>query len=139
MAKISRAMVAKKKLGDGNPINKKKSEADQAVEIRDILNYFVGAGTTDFRGDENAKNNMSVLAGLVGREKANKLAMSAYLFNRRPGISNMSPEQKIASFYGMGSSDPDVNTTLQNLRSMGTGPVAAYYNTPNIDVQNLQR
>ena len=139
MAKISRAMVAKKRLGEGAPTNKKKSGVDDAVEIRDILNYFVGSGTTDFSGDQNAKNNMSVLAGIVGKEKAHKLAMSAYLFNRRPGISNMSPEQKIASFYGMGSSDPEVNTTLQNLRSMGTGPVAAYYNTPNIDVQNLQR
>ena len=86
-----------------------------------------------------AKNNLSVLSGIVGKERAQKLAMAAYMFNKRNSGANMNPEQRISSFYAAGSSDPDTQSILQRTGTMGTGPVAAYYNTPNTDVQNLRK
>ncbi len=138
MAKISKAMAARKAMTERGTIPAKKNEVDDAAEIRDIINYMVGSGGTNFAADQAAKNNLSVLSGIVGRERAQKLAMSAYMFNQRQVGANMSPEQRISTFYSMGSRDPDTQELIKRA-SFGTGPVAGYYNTVNRDVQNLNK
>ena len=95
---------------DTKVILKGKTPADKQADIRDTLSYFAGRGLTGLI-DEEARKQYATLVGQVGREKAQNLANSVFLFNQRPEVLKQSPEQRVQSYYSIGSANPDVQNT----------------------------
>lgn len=118
------------------PVEGRTSPFDSAADIRDALGFLVGNNATDFKNDY-AGAQMVRLNALLGPQKARKLATHAYLFNQRPGIAQMAPEERLRLFYEMGSRDPDVMSQLEQIRSLGQGPVAGFRTSVDLGNMNL--
>lgn len=97
-------------------------------KTREALSGIVGKGFTNFQ-DSSAKANYANLVAMHGPAVAQKLVMHAMLFNQRPDMAGKSPEQRIQSFYDMGSADPATQNILSRSAQMGAGPVADTYNS----------
>ncbi len=109
-------------------IFKAKTPGDQTADVRDSLSYFAGRGLTGIT-DAEARKQYAGLVAQVGREKAEKLANSVFLFNQRPEILKQSPEQRVQSYYSIGSNNPDVQNTLNKVKSLGYGVGAGFQNS----------
>lgn len=113
---------------DTKVILKGKTPADKQADIRDTLSYFAGRGLTGLI-DEEARKQYATLVGQVGREKAQNLANSVFLFNQRPEVLKQSPEQRVQSYYSIGSANPEVQNTLNRVKSLGYGVGAGFQNS----------
>lgn len=106
-----------------------KTRADIDLDVRDLLSNMVGAGYSSWEQintDLDAKAKYGSLVNKVGRPMANKLVTQVISFSSRPDSQNKSTEQKIQSFYDIGSNDQDVSGVLKNIKSMGYGVIPGY-------------
>jgi hypothetical protein len=78
---------------------------------------------------------MGYMVGALGPQQARKLALSAYLFNQRPGVATMKPEERVRMFYDIGSDDPQTKEMLAKVKAFGSGPVAGIQSS--VDVGNM--
>lgn len=46
-----------------------------------------------------------------------------YVFNQRPDLAGMTPEQKLQTFYNIQANDPDVQSMKDNMKRFGYGPM----------------
>lgn len=104
------------------------------VDIRDALAHAISGGYTSF-SDDDIKANYKYIAGQIGAPKAQKLFVQAFQFNQRPGSQGKSNEQKIQSFYELGSADPDTKDTLERIKNSSSGPVEGYRSSVNEGVR----
>jgi hypothetical protein len=102
---------------------KSRTSLDDTADVRDILNAFVGRGITGL-GDEGSRSDAMRLRTLLGNEKANKLLTSLFIHNQRSASLPM--EQRIQTFYDVGSNDKDVGDIITNVKSFGYGPLAGF-------------
>lgn len=110
-------------------IYKGKTPADTTADVRDSLSYFAGRGLTNLV-DPEAQKQYALLVNQVGREKAQNLANQVFLHSQRPEVLKMSPEQRISSFYSVGSNNPDVQGTLNKVKSFGMGVIPGFRSSP---------
>ncbi len=125
--------------GEGNPkVPKVESDltADSVADMRQIMSNMVGRGHKNLK-DESINGDFAALVNTVGVSKARKLMDQAIIYNQRPEVKNMSIENKVQSFFDMGSSDKDVNTLLQKARSFGDGVVAGMNRSPSVENMKL--
>jgi len=62
----------------------------------------------------------------LGPERAQKIITHAQLFSGRPDVQGLSPEEKLKSFYTIGSSDPDVQQLISKTKNLGYGVIPGY-------------
>jgi hypothetical protein len=103
---------------------------DNMFDARDILTNFVGKGYKNF-SDPQAKSDYAVLKNAVGEDMAKKLATQAFIFNSREDMKGKSWQEKISSFYSIGSNDPAVAKTLNAYSNLGQGPIAGANSSAN--------
>jgi hypothetical protein len=106
-----------------------KTTVDSDLDVRDLLSNMVGQGYASWQEinmDEDAKAKYGALVERVGRPLATKLVTQAISFNTRTGVKNQPVEQKIQSFYDIGSGDAEVAKTLTSLKALGTGVVSGF-------------
>jgi hypothetical protein len=111
------------------------NDPGQTNSIRDILSGVIGRGFTDLKSDD-ARNAYAYLRGSLGPATASKLMTHALLFNQRPDMLKANPEQKVQSFYDIGSNDPEVHTIIKRAGNFGQGPVEGLNTSP--DAMNMQ-
>ncbi len=116
--------------GGGNP-----GTATDSVYIRDALSGVIGKGYTDLKSDD-ARAQYAYLRGKLGNEMAQKLMTHALLFNQRTDMLKKSPQEKIQSFYDIGSNDPQVHDIISRAGKVSYGPIEGVNTSP--DLNNMQ-
>lgn len=112
-----------------------RSKAALDFDIRDRISELVGKGNTLMPDDKAAI--YSNLMGIMGPEKARKVMDHTYLFNSRPEVQGLPVEEKIKSFYTVGSNDPTVNELIQKTKALGYGPVQGFRTSHSTGNQQL--
>jgi len=129
MAKTIRIKVSPKtgepgsKVGD-TVVTPSKGKYDEQLDIRDHLAELVGKGNA-LSPDDKAAIYGSLTAKL-GQDRASKIMSHAYLFNQRPDIVKLPLEDKIRAFYTIGSNDQDVNSVINQSKSLGYGVLPGF-------------
>ena len=128
--------MAKLKITKNGPVEtgdiiRTSTSLDDTADIRDALSFLAGKGYSSLSDDESRKT-FGRLVGLVGRPKAEKLATQVFLFNQRPETKTYSPEQKVSSFYEIGSSDKDISPYIQKAKSFGSGVLPGFRESPSL-------
>jgi hypothetical protein len=125
-------MKKKKYTEGGDPIIGNSSNKS-ARYLPDIVNFTIGSGQNPSR---NKLSRSLINSGLTEDDK--KLFTYMTMFNQRPDIQNMSPEQRIQSFYDIPSNDAFIQKTKDQLKSVGYGPIPTYRNSPDMQMQEFQ-
>lgn len=64
------------------------------------------------------------------QKKTRALIDNIGIYNQRPEVINMSPEQRVENYYQMVSDNPDVRDFKQSYKNYGSGPTASLWNSP---------
>lgn len=122
-------LTERQKAGEniGNAIVNKTPLYDIA-DSRDIVSMLVGGGHKALNNDE-LQLHFGRLQKAVGAPLAQKLASQAILFNQRPDAQKLTPEQRVESFYNLGSNDSDVSGYLHKARTFGQGQAQGFANS----------
>jgi hypothetical protein len=102
-----------------------RTTGETSLDISDLISHAVAGGYTSF-SDDSIRSNFKYLSGIIGQDKARKLFNQAFIYNQRPDAKQKSAEQKIQSFYEIGSADPETNKTLQSIKNWGAGSLARF-------------
>ncbi len=102
-----------------------QTPSDTLADSRDILSFLVGKGYTSLN-DDDAKGAYKSLAKTVGDQQAQKLVDQALLYNQRKEAQLQTPEQRVQSFYDIGSNDKNVSAYLGQLRNLGSGVIPGF-------------
>lgn len=108
---------------------------DDSLYIRDILSGVIGKGFTDLKSDD-AKSAYAYLRTKLGYDTASKLMTHALLFNQRQDMLKASPQQKVQSFYDIGSNDPTLNNVISRAGKVSYGPIDGLFTTPDISTKD---
>lgn len=119
----------------GSPIQ--KTPLNDMADSRDIISMFVGTGSTSLK-DQDTSSAYNRLTQIVGEPLARKLATQAMVFNQRPDVQKLNPEQRVNHFFKLGSNDKEVSDYIGKVGSLGTGPVDAFRNSALLKNSNLQ-
>lgn len=101
-----------------------KPKIDKDLDLRDRLSELIGKGNT-LSPDDKASIYSNLVATL-GKDKATKLMNHAFIFNSRPDMQKMPIEEKIKSFYTIGSSDPELTEIIGRTKNLGYGVVPGF-------------
>lgn len=105
-------------------LSKNKPQIDLNVDLRDRLAELVGKGNA--LGSEDKAAIYGNLKRLLGDAKAQKVMNHAFIFNSRPDVQKLPIEEKLKSFYTVGSSDPDVMETITRTKNLGYGVLPGF-------------
>jgi hypothetical protein len=109
---------------DNNMILTANDPTRTGFDLRDKLAELVGKGN-----NLSADDKMAIYGGLttmLGKDKAAKVMNHAYLFNSRPDVQKLGMEDKLRSFYTVGSNDPDVHAIIEKSKNLGYGVVPGF-------------
>jgi hypothetical protein len=101
-----------------------KTKIDQDFDLRDRLSELAIRGNSLSPDDKTAM--FGYLTANLGKDKAMKLMNHAYIFNSRPEVQRLTPEEKIKSFYTIGSSDPDIMEVIGKTKNLGYGVMPGF-------------
>lgn len=118
------------KSADSDMVLSTRTPIEQGLDIRDHLAELVGKGNTLSAGDRTAIYGS--LTAALGRDKATKIMNHAYLFNQRPDVAKLPLEEKIKSFYTIGSNDPDVNDVIMKSKTLGYGALPGFRGSSSV-------
>lgn len=104
-------------------------------DIRDTLTALVGKGNVLSPDDKSALYGS--LVAKLGKDKAQKVMDHAYIFNARPETQRMPIEERLRSFYTVGSNDPDVQGLIEKSKSLGYGVLPGFRGSNNAMNQEL--
>jgi hypothetical protein len=105
-------------------VSPNRTALDQRFDLRDRLSELVGKGNTLSPDDKAAIYGS--LAASFGKDKAQKIMTHAYIFNARPEVQKLGLEDKLRSFYTVGSNDPDVMDVITKTKNLGYGVVPGF-------------
>lgn len=114
-----------------------KTTPELGFDLRDRLAELAVKGHM-LKPDDKAAM-LSYLTSTLGQDKAQKLMTHAYIFNQRPDVQNLSPEEKIRSFYTIGSNDPDIQDVITKTKNLGYGPVQGFHTSVSNLNQEIQK
>lgn len=117
---MAKSKVMLKIANGGNP----KVPVSADFDIRDQLTALVGKGNVLSPDDKAAI--FGSLVARVGKDNATKIMDHAYIFNQRPEVQRLPLEEKIKSFYSVGSNDPYVNDMIAKSKSLGYGVLPGF-------------
>lgn len=101
-----------------------RTPIDQSFDIRDRLAELIGSGNV-LKPDDKAAIYGS-LTSTLGADKARKIMDHIYIFNTRNDVKSLPVEEKIKTFYNMGSNDPDVMALINKTKSLAYGPLRGF-------------
>lgn len=104
-------------------------------DIRDSLSALIGKGNA-LSPDDKAGIYGNLVAKL-GEGKARKVMDHAYIFNSRPETQKMPIEDRLRSFYTIGSNDADVQGLIEKSKSLGYGVLPGFRRSSNALNQEL--
>lgn len=113
-----------------------RSKYDQDFDLRDRLSELAVRGNSLNPDDKAAI--YGYLTSNLGKDRAMKLMNHAYIFNSRPDVQRLSPEEKIKSFYEIGSSDPEVMEVMGRTKKLGYGVLPGFRESVSALNQALQ-
>jgi hypothetical protein len=115
----------KKPAPDNNMVlSPTKPQLDLDFDLRDRLSELVTKGNSLSADDKAAiYGNLSTM---LGKEKAQKIMNHAYIFNTRPEIQKLPLEDRLKSFYTIGSNDPEVLEVMGRTKRLGYGVAPGY-------------
>lgn len=136
------AYVANKNAGMGGgpktgiPDNAKtvatdKSKLDDMLDLRDSISALVGSGYTPKATDPTVLAHRTRILNMMPAQEAQNLLTHIAIQNQQPGVQTLSPTQRLQRFYDIQSSIPATNMLLQKVKSLGTGPISAFSETPD--------
>lgn len=108
---------------------------DQGFDLRDRLSELVGKGNTLNTDDKAAIYGN--LVTMLGKDKALKVLNHAYIFNARPDVQGLPIEEKLKSFYTVGSNDPDVAEVIGKTKNLGYGILPGFRGSASAINQEL--
>lgn len=106
------------------------------MDARDIVSSFVGGGHTSLN-TKDLRDSYKRLSDLVGVPMAQKLSNQAFLHNQRTDTKKMNPQQKVQSFFDIGSNDPEVNNAIRNYRGLAQGQSLGFRTSPLLGNRGL--
>lgn len=109
--------------GGGTPPTPGFIPPETILKTRESLTGLVGNGFTDL-SNPTAQGAYARMVALHGPQVARKLLFQVMQFNQRPDMVAKTPEQRVQSFYEMGSQDPETQNILHRSAMLGAGPVA---------------
>lgn len=101
-----------------------------SLNIRDVLSGVIGKGFTDLKNDD-ARNAYAYLRSHLGYDAASKLMTHALMFNQRQDMLKASPQQKVQSFYDIGSNDPELHEIITRAGKVSYGPMDGLNTSPD--------
>lgn len=113
-----------------------KPVTDQKFDLRDRLAELVGKGNTLAPDDKAAIYGN--LVTMLGKDKAQKVMNHAFIFNSRPDVQKLGLEDKLKSFYTIGSNDPEVMEVIGKTKNLGYGVVPGFRSSSSDANQQLQ-
>lgn len=113
-----------------------KTKTDQDFDLRDKLSELAVRGNSLSPDDKAAI--YGALTANLGKDRAMKLMNHAYIFNTRPDVQKLSPEEKLKSFYTIGSSDPEVMEVMGRTKNLGYGILPGFRNSVSVLNQSIQ-
>lgn len=119
-----------------NNESRKRGKHDDQFDTRDIIASFIGKGFKDL-SDDQAKKDVAYLRANLGNEKTNKLMNQIFVFNNRNDMSGKSWQDKLNSFYTIGSKDQDIQKILQTSQSLDRGVIAGVTDSGNASNQEI--
>lgn len=105
-----------------------KTPFDDIANGRDIVSMLVG-GNHHALNTEELQLHFDRLKKAVGGPLAQKLASQAILFNQRPDAQKLNPEQRVQSFFDLGSNDNDVAGFLKKAKGFSLGQTEGFRNS----------
>jgi hypothetical protein len=114
-----------------------KTKIDQGFDLRDRLAELAIMGNALKPDDKSAIYNG--LVNQLGQKTAQKLMDHAFVFSSRPDVQRLSPEEKLKSFYTIGSNDPEVMGVIGQVKNLGYGVVPGYRESTSVLNQATQR
>ena len=124
MLKVAKAGDPAKPTSAGIEVPSGKTPIDIDLDLRDRLAELAVKGNTLNPTDRAAV--LSSLTTTLGRERAEKLMTHAFIFNSRPEVQRLSPEDKLKSFYTIGSSDPEIQGIIGRTKNLGYGVIPGF-------------
>lgn len=130
MAKKVMLKVSAPKTGDPIKVEEKalyspgRPQTTVDFDVRDKLAELIGKGNALSGDDRNAIYDTLVKS--LGPQKAQKVMAHTYMFNQRPEVQGLPVEDKLRSFYTIGSNDSDVGGLIAKSKSLGYGPVQGF-------------
>jgi hypothetical protein len=97
-----------------------KTHLEKGFDVRDRIAELVGSNNV-----LNPDDKAAIYGDLVktmGQDQAKKVMDHVYIFNTRPEYRSLPMEEKLRSFYALGSNDPDVQGIISKTKSLGYGP-----------------
>lgn len=113
-----------------------KTVANERADVRDILSMLSGGGNTDLTNPD-IRGSFLRLSGIMGKEKAQQLFNHVVLFNQRPEVQKLNPEQRVQTFFELGSANPDIKNQLKEGKSIGYGVLNGFRTSPLIGNMQL--
>lgn len=101
-----------------------RSPMARKLDVRDHLAELIGRGNSLSPKDRGAIYNS--LSQAVGPEKAGKIMTHTYIFNQRPDLAKLPIEDRLRSFYTIGSNDADVNDIITKSKAIGYGVLPGF-------------
>lgn len=117
-------------------LGRQRTVVDDTADIRDSLTALVGKGYTGV-SDDDAKGHFARLAGILGKDAAQKLMSHVFIYNQTPTAKGVGLQEKINQFYGIGSRDSGINDILQKIKQFGSGVISGMNDSPEVDNQVL--
>lgn len=103
---------------------------EDSLNLRDVLSGVIGKGFTDLKNDD-ARNAYAYLRSHLGYDTASKLMTHALMFNQRQDMLKASPQQKVQSFYDIGSNDPVLHDLITRAGKVSYGPQDGLNTSPD--------
>jgi hypothetical protein len=126
----------KPKEGNDMVLTPKRAKAEADLDLRDALSLLAIKGNALNPDDKAAL--YSNLTTTLGKDKAQKLLNHAYIFNSRPDMQRLTPEEKLRSFYAIGSNDPDVMEVIGRTKNLGYGVLPGFRESISAGNQSIQ-
>lgn len=107
-----------------NMILKANDPTKTALDVRDHLAALIAGGNNLSPDDKKAV--FQGLSNALGQEQAQKVLLHAYVFNNRPDVQRLPIEEKLKTFYDIGSTDADIHNLLTKTKALGYGVVPGF-------------
>lgn len=120
---------------DNMMVLKANDPTKTALDVRDHLAALVAGGNNLSQDDRKAV--FQGLSNALGQEQAQKVLLHAYMFNSRPDVQRLPIEEKLRTFYDIGSNDPGMHDLLAKTKALGYGVVPGFRESASAINQQL--
>lgn len=122
---------------NAKPSGFQRTALDDNADIRDSIGILVGSGLTKRGVNKEVDAHATRILKMLGPAAGQKLLTHIKVYNSRPDLAGQNPTQRLTRFYDIQSGDPGVQGLISKAKAFGTGPIAAYSETPDITAQQF--